>query len=659
MIQSVSIGVDEKASNLVLKGNIGFILENKRLLSSFKRLNYKHENNTILVPYPRENQAKVLQEIEELFDYFNLPKELSEEMKKSVSSYHREQENFQEFSEKARAIRNYEFKDRPELLKEFENFTTLISKTFKRQLYKLQLLSAYHLAFSQNACNFSVPGAGKTSIVYGAYAYLKALPEDDPRHVDKLLIIGPLASFAPWESEYRECFGTTPSVKRLSGDSSILRQHKEQHLYSGKPAEITLIFYDGVDSLQKEIIAFLKANKTMVVVDEAHRVKNPDGIWGKSVVEIAKEAKARVILTGTPVPNGYQDLYNLYQFLYPYKYKDILKVHYVNLADMTKNNEPDDQRVKEFTNNISPYFIRIKKADLHLPPIEDNIVNIPMGERQREIYDFIETKYVRSFERNSSATVKDFLNKAKLVRLRQAATNPSLLRRPIEETLDSEDFLSTFGGSADGIPEEYQDDSQILSKIRAYTDEETPQKFERIRLLLANDIINKGQKAIIWTIFIQNAKQLEKYLTEHGIASRLLIGEIEQGAREITISKFNDPSNQDFQVVIANPFAVGESISLHKGCHNAIYMERDYNCSNFLQSKDRIHRVGLHSDQITRYFYILSEDSIDGVIDECLAKKVKRMEAIIDQEIPLFVRINDADETDLVKALIDDYARRT
>ncbi len=35
-----------------------------------------------------------------------------------------------------------------------------------RRLYTLQMLSAYHMAFAQNACNFSVPGAGKTSIVY-------------------------------------------------------------------------------------------------------------------------------------------------------------------------------------------------------------------------------------------------------------------------------------------------------------------------------------------------------------------------------------------------------------------------------------------------------------------------------------------------------------
>src|SRR5690606_33133049 len=97
----------------------------------------------------------------------------------------------------------------------------------------LQLLSAFHMTFSQNSCNFAVPGAGKTSIVYGAYAYLKQLPKEDSRHVDKLLVIGPLSSFAPWENEYEECFGKAVVSQRLSGDSTISRERKEEHLYSG------------------------------------------------------------------------------------------------------------------------------------------------------------------------------------------------------------------------------------------------------------------------------------------------------------------------------------------------------------------------------------------------------------------------------------------
>jgi SNF2 family DNA or RNA helicase len=110
--------------------------------------------------------------------------------------------------------------------------------------------------------------------------------------------------------------------------------------------------------------------------------------------------------------------------------------------------------------------------------------------------------------------------------------------------------------------------------------------------------------------------------------------------------------------VIANPFTVAESISLHKGCHNAIYMERDYNCGNFLQSKDRIHRVGLEPDQITRYYYFLSENSIDEVINQKLDEKAQRMSKVIDGEIPLLSILDDDNETDLIQALIESYDKR-
>jgi SNF2 family DNA or RNA helicase len=152
---------------------------------------------------------------------------------------------------------------------------------------------------------------------------------------------------------------------------------------------------------------------------------------------------------------------------------------------------------------------------------------------------------------------------------------------------------------------------------------------------------------------------LSKYLSQNNIKSKILIGEIPQSEREETIKAFNDPLNNDFYVIIANPFSVAESISLHKGCHNAIYLERDYNCSNFIQSKDRIHRVGLDKNQLTKYYYVLSKDSIDEVINDRLLLKIERMEQMINEDIPLFQRIDDNDETDIINGLILNYAKRT
>ena len=83
-------------------------------------------------------------------------------------------QQFDEFSKQANLIKNNKFDDYPELVSNFDEFQQIVKTKFssQRTLYPLQLLSAFHLAFSQNSCNFAVPGAGKTSIVYAAFAYL-------------------------------------------------------------------------------------------------------------------------------------------------------------------------------------------------------------------------------------------------------------------------------------------------------------------------------------------------------------------------------------------------------------------------------------------------------------------------------------------------------
>ena len=657
----LKIDLDLSPNFYLINGETSLLKKNKRMMLTLKRLDYSLESDYIKIPYQKSNQVEILQELEKLFSKFNIQYSLSEKIANELSSYKRDLENFEEFSNLAKKIRNDEFQDNPELVEYYKEFKDCLNKNLKRKLYPLQELSAFHMAFSQNSCNFAVPGAGKTSIVYGAYTYLKNLPPANPKHVDKIMVIGPLSSFAPWENEYEACFEVKPTSFRMSGNSAVSRESKELHLYSPNPSEITLIYHGGVPYFEPQILDFLKKHKTLVVVDEAHRIKNHEGVWGKSVTEISKEAVARVILTGTPVPNGYQDIYNLYKFIYPFKFKEILGVHYHNLEDMTQNSDPESERVQNLKENLSPYFIRIKKDDLGLPGIREEIISLEMNKYQKEIYDFIEAKYIPEFKENSSATIKDTLNRAKLIRLRQASTNPALLSKPLIDALESNEISGDYDENSKFTTDTdvMVNDSEFFKKICDYPINETPAKFIAIKELIHKKIIPLQEKVIIWTIFIQNAKELKQYLQSFNIESRLLIGEISQEEREVTIQKFNNPENQEFQVVIANPFSVAESISLHKGCHNAIYMERDYNCSNFLQSKDRIHRVGLPQNQITNYYYFVSKNSIDEVINHRLNLKIRRMEEIINDDIPLFSRINDDDETDIIKDLIANYAKRS
>ena len=80
-------------------------------------------------------------------------------------------------------------------------------------------------------------------------------------------------------------------------------------------------------------------------------------------------------------------------------------------------------------------------------------------------------------------------------------------------------------------------------------------------------------------------------------------------SREGRIRKFHNDSS--CRVMIANPQACGEGISLHKVCHYAIYLDRSFNSAHYLQSVDRIHRLGLAKSMETNVEILMSTNTID------------------------------------------------
>ena len=641
---------NENGSSLIITGDIDSIFSNRRAARSLKdTVQFAKTDGSIIVEADDAINTSI-ERIKKLCDYIGAELVYSGRVSEAVTNYALEEEKFGEFAEKARLIRdNHCDKD------DFERFVDSVSKNLSnRSLYKLQLLSAYHLAFSQNACNFSVPGAGKTSVVYGAFAYLSNLPQEDKKYVDRLLIVSPLSAFGPWEFEYEECFGEKPSTRRLNGKVPI--EEKKQYLYSFNPARITLLSYASVSALKDELIYFLKNNKVMVVLDEAHKIKNTNGgVTAAGVLEIASYCSSRVVLTGTPAPNGYEDLYNLYKFIWPTK--KIIPFEVYQLKDMSK--AISDPRVDTLLQTIEPFFIRIKKSDLGIPQAtEHEPIIVPMGETQRRIYDVIEKKYMNDIVSSKDNWFRQDLVKARLLRMMQAATNPSLLSMPLKNFASFEGF----------DPNAVSEDTSLISDVLQYAKLETPAKFIKARELI-EQIVADGGKVVVWAIYIKNILDFEKYLLSCGIPCKTLYGatpvatgdedEDEVETREKIIAEFNKLDSA-FKVIIANPFAVSESISLHKACHNAIYMERSFNAAHFIQSKDRIHRYGLEPETETNYYYLLSEESIDEVIHDRLIEKETRLRDIIESmPIPLFENAGLETGDDDIKALIAEYVNRT
>mgnify|MGYP001004883199 CR=1 FL=1 len=234
----ITIDANLPANEIYLVGDISELRKHRYAIAYMKGyLDPTFQENSITISIKNNDAEKLLSDIEKMLKKYGFEEQLSETTQHIFNDYYEEERKFKIFSNEALKIRNNECN-----LDDFKRFSDSLVKYLKnRSLYPLQLLSAYHLAFSQNTCNFSVPGSGKTSIVYAAFSYLKNLPENDPKKIDKLLIIGPLSSFGPWELEYKECFGIYPNVKRLT--SNLSYDYKADYLKFRQTAELILISY--------------------------------------------------------------------------------------------------------------------------------------------------------------------------------------------------------------------------------------------------------------------------------------------------------------------------------------------------------------------------------------------------------------------------------
>ncbi|MGE0761100.1 MAG: hypothetical protein AB7O38_29070 [Pirellulaceae bacterium] len=86
--------------------------------------------------------------------------------------------------------------------------------------------------------------------------------------------------------------------------------------------------------------------------------------------------------------------------------------------------------------------------------------------------------------------------------------------------------------------------------------------------------------------------------------------------------------------LVTNPASCSESISLHTTCHNAVYLDRTYDCALFLQSIDRIHRLGLPDNVQVRVHIVQATCdgnlTVDHLVGAALARKEATMRALLE-----------------------------
>lgn len=501
---------------------------------------------------------------------------------------------------------------------EFDNFKAVVSQEITRPLKPEQEKASFFMTIMKRASNFSVPGAGKTAMMYGTFAYLSS-----PRvnEVDKLLVVSPLNAFAAWRTEFEAVFGPKRNLHYLNMRDKKYNNNVGAIKHDWVQADVITINYESLQS-KLNIINDLLDSKTMLVFDEVHRVKGVGGQRAKAALSLSQTPHYRYVLTGTPIPNGFRDIYNFLHLMYPDEYSSFFA------WDLTTLNNIDPEDVNK---KLSPFFWRTNKKDLHVPkPDPDIIKEVEPSKNQQML-----SQAIYETENGTLAT---------FIRLLQASTNPELLATNINyKELGLVDADSGVWDKQASTVEKENASSGDAYKKYDLAKVESP-KFE-MGIDLIDKLVSQGKKVLVWGMFVGTMQKITDTLNDMGIKTTLVYGATPKQDREGMINNFR---TGDAQVLVSNPNTLGESISLHQTVHDAVYFEYNFNLTFMLQSRDRINRLGLPANQYTRYYYLMTKGDVAhmGFIDSTVYKKLKDKEKVM---------IDAIDGQLLVPEYTDDY----
>ena len=242
----------------------------------------------------------------------------------------------------------------------------------QRQLLDHQEQGLIHGLTAVNAANFSVPGSGKTATTLAiAAVHLQA------NTIDFLIVVGPLSCFEPWETEAAVALHGIVTPVRVRGN----RQQRREIYQSVQPRQVLLLSYATAAADRSRLTNLCDSFKTMLVVDESHRIKRfKGGVWAPALREIAKHARVRIILSGTPMPHSGRDLYSQLSVLWP-------------SSELTGPRDTFaievDRDFGQVLQRIRPFLTRTPKEALGLRPYQIVRHEVPLRDTQEEIYGLI------------------------------------------------------------------------------------------------------------------------------------------------------------------------------------------------------------------------------------------------------------------------------
>jgi SNF2 family DNA or RNA helicase len=471
---------------------------------------------------------------------------------------------------------NYKFKTKP-----YAHQMTALEKSWNRETY------AY----------FMEMGTGKTKVLIDNLAMLY-----DKGKVNGALIVAPKGVVGTWYSN--ELPAHLPDhIENVTvlWQANITKKQQESLdtlFEEGEDLHILIMNVEafsttkGVDFAKK----FLSCHNTLMAIDESTTIKNPSAKRTKNILTLAKEAKYRRIMTGSPVTKNPLDLYSQCYFLDPFlldfhsyysfrnRYAEMKTLHTQGRQVQIVNGF---RHLGELSESLQPFSYRVLKEDcLDLP---DKIFikrQITLSPEQRKLYDQMKKQALAILDGKVSSTQNSL---TQLMRLHQITCGH---------------FTDDNGGTQ-------------------------PVENNRINELM--DILEDVEgKAIIWAHYQYDIKNIIKKISKvYGPGSVVdYYGLTPKDERQDNIKKFQeDPKCRFF---VGTPATGGYGITL-TAANTVIYYSNGYDLEKRLQSEDRAHRIG--QKKPVTYVDINAEDTVDEKIVEALRKKINIASEVLGEEL--------------------------
>ena len=445
---------------------------------------------------------------------------------------------------------------------------------------------------------FLEQGLGKTKIAIDLCLYW--LRNDE---IDTALIVTKKGLVRNWQEEFAVHSHIKPRV--------LTNNRTTNHAAMLSPARLYITNFETIRLEEQKLHVFCKLRRVAIILDESQKIKNPESKLTESFLRVSDLFVKRVIMTGTPIANRPYDIWAQVKFL------DFGKSLGDNFTEFKKSLDlpnPEDkgafvESMAEIFPAISGFAVRLTKAasGIDLPSKKYVQVEADWESRQKEMYDEIRKELSLEVIRDGVLVDDDSESILKrMLRLVQIASNPAL----VDEAYDR-----------------------------------IPGKFSQLKSIL-DEVAKKGEKAIVWTSFVENANILTKMLETFGAIS--LHGQMNMEKRHSAVTKFKN--NADTKVLVATPAAAKEGLTLTVANH-VIYYDRGFSLDDYLQSQDRIHRI---SQERICYVHNLV---LPGSIDEWVGKLIEFKEfsasfSMGDSKLKELEPVLDYDLADILKRIL-------